>query len=417
MEQQVPTASVTSPVTAPLTRRALRAARAAGATPTTVATVPSPVPAPVSSPVPAVVSARRHDSVHTPTHDPVPSPAHDAVPSPALPVLVPVAPRVLTRRELRALAAAQHGAATAATDDAPHADAATSERVLRTVRTHAGGDGDTLVLRPVEVHTHAADAVRGGTVRSRRELRAATAPVAPVRRRRAGRAGVLSALVAATVVVPVVHGLGDDEAPAAGTAAAAATTQLPSTVTALTAPADAPAVPPALASAPASRSLEAASRSEARSPLPGCSGVVASSSPSNGLVPQSDLCTLWDGTTEIRADAAVALAGLNEAYAARFGEDLCLVSGYRTLAQQRAVKAAKGGLAATPGKSNHGWGLAVDICSAATTGAKWEWLNENAGVFGWENPDWAQPGGSGPYERWHWEYLTGVKADGEYYGS
>jgi hypothetical protein len=37
-------------------------------------------------------------------------------------------------------------------------------------------------------------------------------------------------------------------------------------------------------------------------------------------------------------------------------------------------------------------------------------------VFGWENPAWARPGGSGPYERWHWEYTKGVMADGEYFG-
>lgn len=51
-----------------------------------------------------------------------------------------------------------------------------------------------------------------------------------------------------------------------------------------------------------------------------------------------------------------------------------------------------------------------------TSGSRWDWLQANAATYGFENPDWAQPGGSGPYERWHWEYLKGVKADGEYYG-
>ncbi|WP_162616453.1 M15 family metallopeptidase [Xylanimonas allomyrinae] len=33
----------------------------------------------------------------------------------------------------------------------------------------------------------------------------------------------------------------------------------------------------------------------------------------------------------------------------------------------------------------------------------YRWLAANAGAFGWENPDWARPGGSKP-EPWHWEY-------------
>ena len=35
------------------------------------------------------------------------------------------------------------------------------------------------------------------------------------------------------------------------------------------------------------------------------------------------------------------------------------------------------------------------------------WLKENAPDFGWDNPDWARSGGSGPYEPWHWEYVAG----------
>ena len=111
----------------------------------------------------------------------------------------------------------------------------------------------------------------------------------------------------------------------------------------------------------------------------------------------------------------MSLAEFNQAFAARFGGDLCLASGYRTLAQQRAVKAQKGGLAAAPGKSNHGWGLAVDLCQDQTSGVKWKWINDNGPTYGWQNPAWALPGGSGPHEKWHWEYAKGVQADGEYY--
>lgn len=231
----------------------------------------------------------------------------------------------------------------------------------------------------------------------------------------AARTGVVAALLGVTVVVPVVEnalpGGGDFGDPAVVEA------ELPDTVEALTA-SSATGLPPAsLVSADASpmRSELSASRSEEREPLPGCDGATRAAG-ANGLLATEDLCTLWEGKTQLRADAAVSLAVLNQAFIARFGVDMCLSSGYRTLAQQRSVKAQKGGLAAAPGKSNHGWGLAVDLCSSETTGAKWTWLNENAPSFGWDNPAWARPGGSGPYERWHWEYTKGVQEDGEFYG-
>jgi hypothetical protein len=263
---------------------------------------------------------------------------------------------------------------------------------------------------------------RGGetTTRVRRGATAlaATSPVAglahgPRSGRWAARTGVLVALAGVTVIVPVI-----DYALPGGSLAdpAFAEAELPDTVQALTA-SQASGLPPAsLVSADASttRSELSASRSEERDPLPGCDGATRAAG-ANGLLATADLCTLWDGHTQMRADAAVSLAVLNQAFVARFGADMCLSSGYRTLAQQRAVKAQKGGLAAAPGKSNHGWGLAVDLCSQETTGAKWTWLNENAPAFGWDNPAWARPGGSGPYERWHWEYTKGVQEDGEYY--
>jgi hypothetical protein len=34
-------------------------------------------------------------------------------------------------------------------------------------------------------------------------------------------------------------------------------------------------------------------------------------------------------------------------------------------------------------------------------------MRANAPRYGWENPDWALPGGPGPYEPWHWEYVPG----------
>jgi zinc D-Ala-D-Ala carboxypeptidase len=230
------------------------------------------------------------------------------------------------------------------------------------------------------------------------------------------RTGVLVTLAAVTVAVPLTQQ--EDRSVAATGESAADDAVLPSTVEALTGTPSSTLVPPSsLLSTDASavRSEVAASRSEDREILPGCSGEVSTPNASNGQLPSADLCTLWDGGTQLRADAAEALAELNAMYVAKFGSDMCLSSGYRTLAQQSAVKAARGSLAAATGKSNHGFGLAVDFCSGLTSGVQWEWLNENAATFGWENPAWAQPGGSGPYERWHWEY-TKVQTDGFYYG-
>ncbi len=36
---------------------------------------------------------------------------------------------------------------------------------------------------------------------------------------------------------------------------------------------------------------------------------------------------------------------------------------------------------------------------------RYQWLRENAADYGWQNPDWALPGGNGPQEAWHWEYF------------
>ncbi|HEY0188295.1 MAG TPA: M15 family metallopeptidase [Cellulomonas sp.] len=228
------------------------------------------------------------------------------------------------------------------------------------------------------------------------------------------RIGVLAVLAAVTIAVPLVQQAERSEAEVADVQA---DLTLPDTVQALTSSAGSVLPPASLVSSDATavRSQVEVSRSDDRETLPGCDGE-ADTTAANGELPESDLCYLWDGTTQLRADAAEALAELNAMWVTKFGTDLCLSSGYRTLAEQRAIKAQKGSLAAPAGRSNHGWGLAVDLCTSQTTGEQWQWLNENAALFGWENPSWAQAGGSGPYERWHWEYTKGVIADGEYYG-
>jgi D-alanyl-D-alanine carboxypeptidase len=269
------------------------------------------------------------------------------------------------------------------------------------------------------VASQRADApVAPGSRRARREaeLRSRTSR-RPLPGRWFARAGVLAALAGITVVVPLTQGVESSTGTFVATAQAAEA-GLPSTVEALTSkPVDtAPPATMAASAAPVDRSSVAASRSFERSPLPGCDGTTRPSG-ANGQLATADLCTLWDGSMQLRADAASSLAEMNLAFRAKFGRDMCVTDAYRTLAEQRVLKRQKGGMAAVPGKSNHGWGLAIDLCSTDTRGEIFAWIQENGGIYGWENPAWALRSGSGPFEPWHWEYTRGVQEDGEYFSS
>lgn len=140
----------------------------------------------------------------------------------------------------------------------------------------------------------------------------------------------------------------------------------------------------------------------ASTPLPNCISSAVSTG-SNGRLAPSSLCDLWSPGEKLRADAAVALAALNEHYKSEFGHDLCLSDSYRSLSNQYATKRSRGYLAATPGTSMHGWGLAVDLCSDSSQGSSKAWLDENAAIYGWANPNWAK---TSKYEPWHWEFTS-----------
>lgn len=142
-----------------------------------------------------------------------------------------------------------------------------------------------------------------------------------------------------------------------------------------------------------------------------CEQTVPSGDYANGELPDAALCRLWDPRFELRADAGAALWRMNEAYRNQTGQDLCLADAYRSLSGQREVAVERPGYAATPGRSQHGWGLAVDFCGGvASGGGAYGWLTAYADEFGWGHPVWAQRGGSGPYEPWHWEYFAGQSA-------
>jgi len=89
------------------------------------------------------------------------------------------------------------------------------------------------------------------------------------------------------------------------------------------------------------------------------------------------------------------------------GIDWGITDSYRPLeVQKRLVKEkglySQGGLAATPGKSNHGWGSAVDLDFKKGSGdAAYTWLKNNAAKFGFSTI---------PREPWHWEHKESAKA-------
>jgi hypothetical protein len=124
----------------------------------------------------------------------------------------------------------------------------------------------------------------------------------------------------------------------------------------------------------------------------------------NGRIPASALCTLWaDRSHRLRSDAATSFDALAHAYQQHFGSKPCITDSYRSLAAQIDVYRRKPGLAAHPGYSNHGWGLALDLCGGLQTAGSPQdvWMHENAEQFGWIHPAWAEPSGSKP-EAWHW---------------
>lgn len=127
----------------------------------------------------------------------------------------------------------------------------------------------------------------------------------------------------------------------------------------------------------------------------------------SGRLDPSTLCHIpWAPSSMVlRCDAEAALEQLNAAYHAQFGVDLAISSAYRDYATQVRTKAEKGYLAAAPGTSNHGWGLAVDFGNIGDEGSPTHnWLRANAPAYGWNHPSWARRGGS-KKESWHWEFV------------
>lgn len=117
----------------------------------------------------------------------------------------------------------------------------------------------------------------------------------------------------------------------------------------------------------------------------------------NGRVPASALDSIGGTSHRLWAPAAQAFDELLAA-AARDGVKVGITDSYRSYDAQVDVAARKGlysqgGLAAKPGTSPHGWGLAVDLSLDARAQT---WMRSNAGRFGFVEDT--------PREPWHWVY-------------
>jgi hypothetical protein len=123
----------------------------------------------------------------------------------------------------------------------------------------------------------------------------------------------------------------------------------------------------------------------------------------NGALPQSELSPIYypGATVYLQKDAAAAWNAMREYCRAR-GVDIYVKgpnSAYRTIAQQKLMKKLYGSNAATPGTSNHGLGIAVDLATQEMRRAIDKW----GAQFGWSKK-WSDAA----WEWWHIKYKPGV---------
>lgn len=153
--------------------------------------------------------------------------------------------------------------------------------------------------------------------------------------------------------------------------------------------------------AEAEQARTAAYRAAVASHQDGWSGAPAGMTYRNGRLPSSALCPLpFAPEAQLSCDAAIALTAADDAYHAQTGRHLEVLSSYRSYAAQVSTRAARSSLAATPGTSNHGWGMAIDLGNASAA-----WLRSYGADYGWVHPAWARSGGSKP-ESWHLEFVA-----------
>ena len=117
----------------------------------------------------------------------------------------------------------------------------------------------------------------------------------------------------------------------------------------------------------------------------------------NGKIPEHALQSIGVGEFRLSSQAAASFRQMH-ADAKAAGVNIGVNDAYRTYEEQvdlanRKGLYSQGGLAATPGKSNHGWGLAVDLDLDDRAQA---WMRENAHKYGFVEDVAREP--------WHWGY-------------
>ena len=117
----------------------------------------------------------------------------------------------------------------------------------------------------------------------------------------------------------------------------------------------------------------------------------------NGKIPANALSEIGDGSHRLWGPAAGAFKQMR-ADAAAAGVSFGVTDSYRSYDQQvdlakRKGLYSQGGLAATPGTSNHGWGLSLDLDLNPKALA---WMRENGERYGFVEDV--------PREPWHWTF-------------
>lgn len=112
------------------------------------------------------------------------------------------------------------------------------------------------------------------------------------------------------------------------------------------------------------------------------------------------------GRFGIKPDASNAFTAMENAFSKAFGSGISVQEGFRSYDRQvmlyNAYKSGRGNLAAKPGTSNHGTGIAVDLGGPFmnSNSPQHKWLQANGPKFGWH---WVGRTFS-QVEPWHWEY-------------
>ncbi|WP_372595402.1 D-alanyl-D-alanine carboxypeptidase family protein [Actinotalea sp.] len=118
----------------------------------------------------------------------------------------------------------------------------------------------------------------------------------------------------------------------------------------------------------------------------------------NGKVPSTELSTISGTSAQLWPNAARSFEAMRSAAAAD-GVTIGVTDSYRSYEAQVDVAARKGiygqgGLAAVPGTSDHGWGMALDL---RLDDAAQSWMQANAQTYGYVDDT--------PGESWHWHYV------------